>query len=105
MTQLAAPSATIPNHLYRNGAIMVIMCGLLWSTAGVGVRYISEASGWHIVFFRSIGLIITIFTVMAWRNKGDLITPLKRTNKLSLLAGVFLGASFFGNILHFSILV
>ena len=106
MTQLVAPSATIPNHLYRNGAIMVIMCGLLWSTAGVGVRYISEASGWHIVFFRSIGLIITIFTVMAWRNKGDLITPLKRTNKLSLLAGVFLGASFFGNIfalLHTSV--
>ena len=70
----------------------------MWSTAGVGMRYISEASGWHIVFFRSIGLIITIFTVMAWHHRGDLITPSKRTNKLSLLAGVFLGASFFGNI-------
>ena len=86
MTQLVAPSATIPNHLYRNGAIMVIMCGLLWSTAGVGVRYISEASGWHIVFFRSIGLIITIFTVMAWRNKGDLITPLKPVSYTHLRA-------------------
>ena len=106
MTQLTTPYTGAPNHLYRNGAIMVILCGLLWSTAGVGVRYISEASGWHIVFFRSIGLIITILTVMAWRNKGDLITPLKRTNKLSLLAGIFLGASFFGNIfalLHTSV--
>jgi len=106
MTQFATPYTTAPNHLYRNGAIMVIICGLLWSTAGVGVRYTSEASGWHIVFFRSIGLIITILTVMAWRNKGDLITPLKRTNTLSLLAGIFLGASFFGNIfalLHTSV--
>ena len=106
MTHLATPYTAAPNHLYRNGAIMVIICGLLWSTAGVGVRYISDASGWHIVFFRSIGLIITILTVMAWRNKGDLIAPLKRTNTLSLLAGIFLGASFFGNIfalLHTSV--
>ena len=106
MTTLAQNFTPAANHLYRNGAIMVIMCGLLWSTAGVGVRYISEASGWHIVFFRSIGLIVTILTVIAWRNKGDLITPLKRTNKLSLLAGMFLGASFFGNIfalLHTSV--
>ncbi len=84
--------------LYRNGAIMVIICGLLWSSAGVGVRYIDAATGWHIVFFRSAGLVLTILTVMAWRSKGDLITPLKRTNKLSVLAGLFMGASFFGNI-------
>ena len=106
MTQLATPHTTTPNHLYRNSAIMVILCGLLWSTAGVGVRYISEASGWHIVFFRSISLVLTIFMVMAWRNKGDLVTPLKRTNKLSVLAGLFMGASFFGNIfalLHTSV--
>jgi RarD protein len=78
----------------------------LWSTAGVGVRYISEASGWHIVFFRSISLVLTIFMVMAWRNKGDFVTPLRRTNKLSVLAGLFMGASFFGNIfalLHTSV--
>lgn len=98
MIALAKASIKTSNHLYRNGAIMVIMCGLLWSTAGIGVRYISEASGWHIVFFRSVGLILTILIVMAWRNKGNLVTPLKRTNKLSLLAGIFLGASFFGNI-------
>ena len=106
MTQLIQAQTTLPSHLYRNGAIMVIICGLLWSTAGVGVRYISDASGWHIVFFRSLGLVITIFSVMAWRNNGNLITPLKRTNKLSLLAGIFLGASFFGNIfalLHTSV--
>jgi len=103
---LSAPETTPAHLLYRNGAIMVIMCGLLWSTAGVGVRYIGDASGWHIVFFRSIGLVITILVVMAWRSKGDLITPLKRTNMLSIVAGVFMGASFFGNIfalLHTSV--
>jgi drug/metabolite transporter (DMT)-like permease len=106
MTQFNSSLALAPNHLYRNGALMVIMCGLLWSTAGVGVRYISEASGWHIVFFRSIALILTMLLVMAWRNKGDVITPIKRTNRLSILAGLFLGISFFGNIfalLHTSV--
>ena len=91
MTQLTQSQITSPDHHYRNGAIMVIICGLLWSTAGVGVRYISEASGWHIVFFRSVGLIFTIFMVMAWHHKGDIITPLKGANKLSFLAGIFLG--------------
>ena len=106
MTQLNPTLSAAPNHLYRNGAIMVIMCGLLWSTAGVGVRYIDQATGWHIVFFRSVGLVLTMLAVMAWRNKGDVITPIKRTNKLSLLAGIFMGASFFGNIfalLHTSV--
>ena len=51
MTQIANSTVSAFNPLYRNGAIMVIICGLLWSTAGVGVRYISDASGWHIVFF------------------------------------------------------
>ena len=95
-----------PSHLYRNSAIMVIVCGILWSTAGVGVRYITDASGWHIVFFRSVSLVLTILTVLAWRHRGDLVTPLKATNRLSFLAGIFLGASFFGNIfalLHTSV--
>lgn len=102
----SSPNTSSTRLLYRNGAIMVIMCGLLWSTAGIGVRYIDSATGWHIVFFRSVGLVITILMVMAWRSKGDLITPLKRTNKLSILAGLFMGASFFGNIfalLHTSV--
>jgi len=106
MTQLASRVTLNSNHLYRNGAIIVVICGLLWSTAGVGVRYMGEASGLHIVFFRSVGLLFTIFIVMAWRNKGDLITSLRRINKMSLLAGIFLGTSFFGNIfalLHTSV--
>lgn len=91
-------AAVHSKRLYLHGALMVITCGLLWSTAGVGVRYIDTATGWHIVFYRSLALSIMILGVMAWRNKGNLITPLKSTSKLSILGGVFLGISFFGNI-------
>jgi len=106
VTQANLNLTAVPNHGYRNGAIMVIFCGLLWSTAGLGVRYIDAASGWHIVFYRSFALVLTMLMVMAWRSKGDLVTPLKRTSKLSILAGLFMGASFFGNIfalLHTSV--
>ncbi|MDC9719873.1 MAG: DMT family transporter [Gammaproteobacteria bacterium] len=106
MTQPNSAATLSPDNAYRNGAIMVIVCGLLWSTAGIGVRYVDAASGWHIVFFRSIGLVLTMLMVIAWRNKGSLVAPLKRTSRLSILAGLFMGASFFGNIfalLHTSV--
>ena len=94
------------DHLYRRGAIMVIACGFLWSLAGIGVRLTDMASGWHIVFYRSIGLSLTLLVYMLWRNQGQVFAPLKGIGWMGFLAGSLMGASFFGNIfalLHTSV--
>lgn len=92
-------------QLYRRGVIMVILCGLAWSSAGVGVRMISEANGWQIVFYRSIGLSAVLITYLFWQQK-KVIAPLIGIGWGGLLAGLLMGASFYGNIfalLHTSV--
>ena len=63
-------------------------------------------SGWHIVFYRSIGLSLTLLVYMLWRNQGQVFAPLKGIGWIGFLAGSLMGASFFGNIfalLHTSV--
>jgi len=96
MSTLAADSTI--DHAYRRGALMVVACGLLWSLAGIGVRMTEEATGWHIVFYRSIGLSITLLVYMSWRNKGQIISSVRGIGLMGFIAGSLTGASFFGNI-------
>ena len=40
----------------RRGLIFVFMAGVLWSTVGLGIRLIDEATVWQILLYRSISL-------------------------------------------------
>jgi len=98
MSTLTADS--IIDHAYRRGALMVIACGFLWSLAGIGVRLTEEATGWHIVFYRSIGLSITLLAYMMWRNKGHVIGSVRGIGLIGFIAGCLTGASFLAISLH-----
>jgi drug/metabolite transporter (DMT)-like permease len=98
MSQASATFGAPESSQYRNGAILVLLAGFLWSTAGIGVRMMEAADGWQVVFFRSLGLVITLLVVISMRNKGAVITPFRRVGWPGVLAGLFLGASFFCNI-------
>ena len=89
---------TVIDHAYRRGALMVVACGFLWSLAGIGVRMTEEATGWQIVFYRSVGLSITLLAYMMWRNKGQVISSVRGIGLMGFIAGSLTGASFFGNI-------
>ena len=93
--EMGTPS--VDEQLYRRGALLVIACGFLWSLAGIGVRMTVEASAWHVVFYRSIGLSLTLLAYLLWRQK-EVIKPVKSIGALGFLAGALMGASFFGNI-------
>ena len=38
----------------RRGLIFVFMAGILWSTVGIGIRLIDEATVWQILLYRSV---------------------------------------------------
>ena len=40
------------NEGHLGGVILVIAAGVLWSTVGIGIRLIEDASVWQILFFR-----------------------------------------------------
>ena len=38
---------------YTRGLLLVFIAGILWSTVGLGIRMIQDASVWQILLYRS----------------------------------------------------
>lgn len=41
---------------YKQGLLLVLMAGVLWSTVGLGIRMIQDATVWQILLYRSVSL-------------------------------------------------
>ena len=59
------------NVTFKSGIFFVLSAGILWSTVGLGVRLIDEASVWQILFFRSISLTIFLLLVIYFLYKQN----------------------------------
>ena len=53
----------------RRGLLFVFMAGVLWSTVGLGIRMIDEATVWQILLYRSISLSLFLAIVIYLRSK------------------------------------
>ena len=56
----------------RRGLIFVFMAGVLWSTVGLGIRMIDEATVWQILLYRSISLSLFLAMVIYLRSRRNL---------------------------------
>ena len=56
MTEAVENSAPALNH-YR-GLLFVFAAGVLWSTVGLGIRLIEDATVWQILLYRSVSLTV-----------------------------------------------
>ena len=45
---------------HRRSLMFVFSAGVLWSTVGLGIRMIEDATVWQILFYRSISLTILL---------------------------------------------
>ena len=68
-----SPQGASHDPLYRRGVLLVLLAGTLWSTSGVAVRLIGEASAWQILFWRAVFLVPTALLLMALlgRRRGQ----------------------------------
>ncbi|WP_367151279.1 hypothetical protein [Leisingera sp. F5] len=48
----------------RLGLLFVFAAGVLWSTVGLGIRLIEEASVWQILLYRSVALSAFLYVVI-----------------------------------------
>ena len=69
----------------RRGVVFVFAAGALWSTVGLGIRLIEDASVWQILLYRSIAL-------SAFR---DIV---RRSGRPAAIAGLALVAAYSGGI-------
>jgi len=82
----------------RRGLIFVFMAGVLWSTVGLGIRMIDEATVWQILLYRSISLSLFLATVLYLRSGGNLIKVVKAAGLPGCIAGLALVGAYSGGI-------
>lgn len=79
------------------GVILVITAGVLWSTVGLGIRLIEDASVWQILFFRSFSLSCFLFGVIYLRS-GNPFRPIRIAGTPAIIAGLSLVGAYSGGI-------
>ncbi|MEM6461351.1 MAG: DMT family transporter [Pseudomonadota bacterium] len=91
-------SATIDRDAYSRGVLYVLAAGIVWSTVGLGVRLIDEATSWHILLYRSLTLTPFLFAVLWVRSGGRPIAVIRSAGISALIAGFALFLAFAGGI-------
>ena len=72
--------------------MLALAGGLCLSMAGVALRHIESADGWQILFYRSIGICLTILLITALRHKRNTVQVIRAVGVRGIVAAVVLGA-------------
>ncbi len=60
----------MPASSYHRGVALAVIAGIILSTLGIGVRLLEQASGMQIIFYRAIGLLLFMGSVVIIRHRG-----------------------------------
>ncbi len=86
------------NISHSRGLVFVFAAGVLWSTVGLGIRLIEEASVWQILLYRSIALSMFLYIVIRLRSTESPFAQAHRSGLPSVIAGLALVAAYSGGI-------
>lgn len=88
--RVAAPAVERDAN-YLRGVLLVVAGGVCLSTGGTILRFFEQADGWQIVFYRSIGFVITLLAFLALRNRGRLGASFRAVGWPGVIVAVALG--------------
>jgi drug/metabolite transporter (DMT)-like permease len=83
----AAPSAR------ARGLTLALSGAFCWSLAGIMVRLAHEATSWHLILYRSLGVILMLGTTFAVVHRGRAAGVFRRAGWPAILAGLCSSAS------------
>jgi len=83
---------------YTTGVVLVLCAGVLWSVMGLAIRQMEVASTWHILFWRSLGVLPVLLGFIAWRSGGKPWGRLCSVGLPGVLGGIGLIVAFAGAI-------
>lgn len=83
---------------HRTGLFFVLLAGVLWSTVGLGIRLIEDASVWQILLYRSISLSTFLFFVIFIRTGQNPFAQVRRAGLPAAIGGLSLVAAYAGGI-------
>jgi DME family drug/metabolite transporter len=82
----------------NRGMALVFFAGVLWSTVGLGVRFIEDAQAWQILFFRSISLSLFLAVIISFKRQENPFTLASRMGMNGVLGALALVAAYAGGI-------
>ncbi len=94
---LSSEASTLPDKRER-GLLLVFSAGVLWSTMGLGVRLIEDATVWQILLYRSISLSLFLYVVIRIRSGESPFVQIRQVGLPVVLAGMALVLAFSGGI-------
>ncbi len=80
------------------GVFMVASAGLLWSTLGLGVRLMEEATAWQIVFYRGLFQAAAVTAWVLHRNRGQVRDAFRRIGWTGVVGAIALAIAYNGMI-------
>jgi len=83
---------------HKYGVLFVFAAGVLWSTVGLGIRLIEEATVWQILLYRSVSMSLFLYVVIHLRSGESPFAQLRRTGFPAVIAGLALVAAYSGGI-------
>ena len=83
---------------YGQGVALVVAAGAVWSLMGLMLRQIEEASVWHILFWRSLGVVPVLFAFTIWTSGGRPFQSIRRIGLAGTVGAFGLVFAFAGAI-------
>lgn len=96
MTSIDQPASHGESHRYS--VLFVFAAGVLWSTVGLGIRLIEDASVWQILLYRSVSMSLFLYVVIRVRSGESPFAQAHRIGGPAVVAGLSLVAAYSGGI-------
>ncbi|MCX7889679.1 MAG: DMT family transporter [Rhodobacteraceae bacterium] len=79
---------------YRQGVLLVLAAGVMWSFMGLLIRLVGEATTWQVLFYRSLGMIPVLYATLAVRTGGRPGAAMRRAGATGVIGGACLVVAF-----------
>ena len=82
---------TTDRKLYHLGILLLVGSAFFLSTSGIALRSIEQASGWQILFYRSIALTVTVFLFLMCQKRREVLNEFRGLGWNDVVMAIFFG--------------
>ena len=79
---------------HRRAVLLLMVCALLWSTAGVFTRLLTRAESFEVTFWRSFFCLLAVLVAIAFQGRGNAWQVVRRMGLPGLISGVMWSVMF-----------
>ena len=92
-TELPGPSVALTE---LQGRALALLAGAIWSTGGILLRWMEEATSWQILLWRSVAVLLSMLIVLGVRDRQRVLATFRAAGLRAVLGGLFLSIAFTG---------